>query len=162
MIIQCMRMTPYFTDDYIYPIRIYLQKNWKFHNPNDINKKRYDSNMNSGKVIIEIVFRSLKNQKIILKIFNLSVNKAPIVAITCFVLHSYCEMWKFSKPSHVNDATRKDNLVGFRGYRLPTLKNGEQVKQEGKLMKTKLFEQWLLNHWRVSTTLYFHKRFWKN
>jgi hypothetical protein len=48
--------------------------------------------MNSGKVIIEIGFRSLKNQKIILKIFNLSVNKAPIVAITCCVLHNYCEI----------------------------------------------------------------------
>ncbi len=49
-----------------------------------------------------------------------------------------CEI--FSKPGHVNDATRKDNLVGCRGYRLPTLKNGESVKQERKLMRTKLFE----------------------
>jgi hypothetical protein len=39
----------------------------------------------------------------------------------------------------VNDTTRKDNLVGFRGYKLPTLKNGEQAKQEGKLTRTKLF-----------------------
>jgi hypothetical protein len=46
----------------------------------------------------------------------------------------------------VNDAIRKDNLVFFRGYRLPTMKNGEQAKQEGKLMRTKLFELWLLNH----------------
>jgi hypothetical protein len=30
-----------------------------------------------------------------------------------------------------------------------TLKDGKQVKHEGKLMKTKLFEQWLLNHPRV-------------
>jgi hypothetical protein len=84
--------------------------------------------MNSGKVIIEIVFRSLKKQKIILKFFNSSVNRAPIVAITCCVLHSYYEMWKISKLGHVNDATKKDNLIRFKDYRLPTLKNGEQAK----------------------------------
>ncbi len=84
MIIQCMRMQPYFIGDYIYPMRIYLQKNWKFHNPNDINKNRYDSNMNSRKVIIEIVFRSLKNHKIILKFFNSNVNRCrnPSLGLT--------------------------------------------------------------------------------
>jgi hypothetical protein len=46
----------------------------------------------------------------------------------------------------VNDATIKDNLVGFKGCRLQTLKNGKQAKQERKLTRTKLFEQWLLNH----------------
>lgn len=49
----------------------------------------------------------------------------------------------------MNDTTRKDNLVGFRGDRLPILKDGEQAKQEGKLMRTKIFEQWLLDHPRV-------------
>jgi hypothetical protein len=43
----------------------------------------------------------------------------------------------------------KNNLVRFRGDRLPTLKCGEQAKQEGELMRTKTFEQWLLDHPRV-------------
>jgi hypothetical protein len=49
----------------------------------------------------------------------------------------------------VNDTTRKDNLVGFRGDRLPTLKDGEHAKQEGESMRTKIFEQWLLDHAKV-------------
>ncbi len=81
-----------------------------------------------------------------MKNFNSSVNEAPGVAITCFVLHNYCEMWKIPKLSHVNDAARRDNLAGFRVDRLPTLRDGMQVKQEGELMKRALFEQWLIDH----------------
>ncbi len=69
--------------------------------------------------------------------------------LTCCVLHNYCEMWKILKPNNVNDTTRKDNLVGFRGDRLPTLKDGEHAKQEGESMRTKIFEQWLLDHAKV-------------
>jgi hypothetical protein len=47
---------------------------------------------------------------------------------------------------HVNDATRRDNLVGFRVDGLPTLRVGEEIKQVGDLMKKALFEQWLIGH----------------
>jgi hypothetical protein len=50
---------------------------------------------------------------------------------------------------HVNDATRKDDLTRFIADKLSTLKDEKQAKQERKLMKTKLFEQWLLNHPKV-------------
>jgi hypothetical protein len=49
----------------------------------------------------------------------------------------------------VNDVTKKYDLTRIRGDRLPTFKDGKQAKQERKLMKIKLFEQWLLNHPRV-------------
>jgi len=38
-------------------------------------------------------------------------------------------MWKIPEPNRVNDATKKDNLAGFRVNRLQTLKDGEQAKQ---------------------------------
>jgi hypothetical protein len=34
-------------------------------------------------------------------------------------------MWKIPKFGHVYDATRRDNFVGFRDDRLPTLKDGK-------------------------------------
>jgi hypothetical protein len=37
-------------------------------------------------------------------------------------------MWKIQELDRVNDAIRKDNLVGFRSVRLSTLKDGEQAK----------------------------------
>ncbi len=85
--------------------------------------------MSFANVIIENAFGSLKNRWCILKNFNFNVNKTPIVVIACFVLHNYCEMWKILEPNRVNDATKRDNLVGFKVDRLPTLKDGEQAKQ---------------------------------
>ncbi len=81
-----------------------------------------------------------------MKIFKSSVNKAPTVVITCCVLHNYCETWKISKPSRVNDVPKRDNFARFNIDRLSTLKDGKQAKQVGELMKRALFEQWLINH----------------
>lgn len=53
-------MTPYLMNDTIYSIHIYLPK--KSHNLNDVNKRKYDSNMNSEKVILENVLGILKNK----------------------------------------------------------------------------------------------------
>ncbi len=38
------------------------------------------------------------------------------------------------------------NLARFRVNRLPTLRDGEQAKQAGELMRRALFEQWLIDH----------------
>ncbi len=46
----------------------------------------------------------------------------------------------------MNDAATTDNLARFKVDRLPTLKDGEQAKQGGELMRRVLFEQWLINH----------------
>jgi hypothetical protein len=55
-----MRRTPFLIGDAIYPICTYLQKNWKTCNPTDVDKIRYDSNMNSRKVVIENAFGSFE------------------------------------------------------------------------------------------------------
>jgi len=49
-------------------------------------------------------------------------------------------MWKIYKPSCLNDAMRRDKLVGFRVDRLTTSKDGEHEKQIEKLMKITLLE----------------------
>jgi hypothetical protein len=55
-------------------------------------------------------------------------------------------MWKIPKPNHVNYTARRDNLVGFKVDKLPTLMGGEHTKQARELMKRALFKQWLLDH----------------
>jgi hypothetical protein len=57
-----MRCTPFLIGDAIYPNHTCLQKNWKTRNPADVDNIRYDSNMNSRKVVIENAFGSLKNR----------------------------------------------------------------------------------------------------
>ncbi len=79
-------------------------------------------------MIFENVFGFLKNQCRILKIFNSNVNRVFVVVIIYYVFHNYYEMWKIQELDRVNDAIRKDNLVGFRSVRLSTLKDGEQAK----------------------------------
>jgi hypothetical protein len=110
-------MTPYLMNDSIYPIYIYLPKNWKSHNLNDINKRRYDSNMISKKVILENVLGSSKNKWWILKIFNV---------IICCVFHNYCEMWKIPTLGHLNDVKRKSTLQDLMFTKI----KGMQNKQE--------------------------------
>jgi hypothetical protein len=59
---------------WLYLSHMYLfTKKLKFHNPNDIDLKKNDSNMNLRRVIIEIIFKSLKKQKRILNFLNSSV-----------------------------------------------------------------------------------------
>ncbi len=62
-----------------------------------------------------------------------------MVVITC-ALHHYFKMWKIYKPSCLNDAMRRDKLVGFRVDRLPTSKDGEHAKQIEKLIKITLLK----------------------
>jgi hypothetical protein len=65
-----MKYTRFLIGDATYPIRTYLQKNWKIRNPAHVDKIRYDSNMNSGRVVIKNAFGSLKNRWRILKHLN--------------------------------------------------------------------------------------------
>ncbi len=50
---------PYIINDDACPIWSYLQKNSKTYNLNDVDKIKYDYNMNLGNVVIENAFRSL-------------------------------------------------------------------------------------------------------
>jgi hypothetical protein len=120
--IQSMRCTPFLISDATYPIRTYLQKNWKTHNPTNVDKIRYDYNMNSRKVVIENAFGSLKNKWRILKHFNSRVDKTSPITIACCVLHNYCEMWGALKLKLANAKIRGDNLMGFGVNRLPIVK----------------------------------------
>lgn len=59
----------------------------------NVDKTRFDFGINSGRVVIENTFASLKNRWQILKHFNAIVDKAVRVAIACCVLHNYCKIW---------------------------------------------------------------------
>jgi hypothetical protein len=87
-----MGCTPFLIGDITYLIHTYLQKNWKICNPTNVEKIKYDSNMNLGKVVTENV-GSLKNRWKILKHLNYRVDKTSPITIVCCVFHNYCEMW---------------------------------------------------------------------
>ncbi len=104
-----------------------------------MDKIRYDSNMNLGKVVIKNAFGFLKNRWRILKHFNFKIDKASPITIVCCVLHNYCEMWGAPKLGLTNAKIRSDNLMGFGVDRLPIFRKGKQVKVEGELLKRVFF-----------------------
>jgi hypothetical protein len=130
-----MTFAPFLIGDATYPNRTYLQKNFKTHIHVNVDKIRYNSNMNLGKVVIENAFGSLKNRWRILKHFNFKVDKASSITIVCCVLHNYCEMWGAPKLGLTNEKIRNDNLMGFGVDRLHIFRKGEQAKVENEILK---------------------------
>ena len=76
--------------------KLYFLKIMEFSHYNEYGVfcgfSRFDSSVNTGRVVIEQVFGSLKNRWRILKGFNISVEKAALVTLACCVLHNYCEV----------------------------------------------------------------------
>ena len=139
-----VRCTPYLIGDAAYPIRTYLIKNWKA--PNDLQKKRFDHSMNSGRVVIEQAFGSLKNRWRILKHFNSRVDRAASVTIACCWLHNYCEMMNQPEPHVANVDLRRDPLVGFGNARLAMDREGDFAKRQGEILRQRLFRQWVIEN----------------
>jgi hypothetical protein len=136
-IIQGMKCIPFLIDDVVYSICTYLQKNWKTYNPLDVNNIRYDSNMNSRRVVIENAFGSLKNRWKILKHFD----KTSLITIACCVFHNFCEMWGALEFGLVNARIRGGKLMGFGVDILPIVRKGKQAKAKGERLRRVLFEQ---------------------
>jgi hypothetical protein len=68
--------TLHIIDDSTYSIQTNLKKNWKTKNFVNMDKIRYDFNMNKNKVVIKNAFGSLKNKWRILKHLNSRVDRA--------------------------------------------------------------------------------------
>ena len=56
------------------------------------DSRRFDSSVNSGRVVIEQAFGALKNWWCILKGFNMFVDNVALMTLACCVLHNYCEV----------------------------------------------------------------------
>jgi len=78
-----------------------------------VDKIRYDSNMNSRRVVIKNAFVSLINRWRIWKHFNSKVDKASLITIAYCVFHNYSEMWGAPEPRLANARIKGDNLMGF-------------------------------------------------
>ncbi len=78
-----------------------------------MDKPKYDSSMNSGKVIIENAFGSLKNRWHILRHFSSKVDRVVRVVVACCVLHNYCLRWSAPKLGPPNVVAAQENFQGF-------------------------------------------------
>ena len=136
--------TPYLIGDAAYPIRTYLIKNWKA--PNDMDKRRFDNSMNSGRIVIEQAFGTLKNRWRILKNFNSRVDRAARITVACCWLHNYCEMLNQPEPHVINAGFRRDPHVGFGNAQIPVDREGEHAKRRGEILRQQLFRQWVLEN----------------
>jgi hypothetical protein len=140
-----VEVRPYLLGDSAYPSRPYLLKIFKA-STTDLrynDKKRFDESVNSGRVIIEHAFGALKNRWQILKNFNMSMDRAATVTLTCCVLHNFCEIYGERVPLPENVAQRADPFVGVRrgGMRLPG--DGRAGKIAGEQMRAAIFESWV-------------------
>ena len=104
---------------------------------------RFDSSVNSGRVVIEQAFGALKNRWRILKGFNMSVDKAAVVTLACYVLHNYCEITKQRILVSANVRLQRDPYVGFHIGRMQLPRKGVAAKLEGEAMRQILFTSWL-------------------
>jgi hypothetical protein len=84
---------PYLLEDSAYPIRLYLLKNFKLGNPIFNYQIGFYSSVNLGRVC-ENAFAALKSHLIILKAFDMVVDKCAMVTLICTVLHNFCEFHK--------------------------------------------------------------------
>ena len=108
-----------------------MLKNFKPTNLAFHDMKRFDSSINSSRVVIEHVFGALKNQWRILKSFSLNVDKCANVKVTCFVLHNFNKLhWVGQLPQkwleHLDDP-----FVGMhcRPQVMPNYENGGKIAE---------------------------------
>ena len=111
-----VEVCPYLLQDLSYPSGPYLLKNFKTSvtNPRFHDNKIFDKSVDSGRVVIEHAFWTLKNQWRILKNFNMNMDRTATVTLECCVFHNFCEIASKWSPLPENVAQRPDPFVGVR------------------------------------------------
>ena len=104
---------------------------------------RFDSSINSGRVVFEQTFGALKNRWRILKGFNMSVDKAALLTLPCCVLHNYCEINRQHVPIPTYVRVQRDPYVGFQVGRMQLPREGLATKLAGEAMRDILFASWV-------------------
>jgi hypothetical protein len=144
IIVRGVQIQPFLIGDSAYLSRPYLLKNFKPGNDPVLHDQvRFDSAINSGKVVIENAFGALKNRWRILKCFNSDVDKCPTVIVACCVLHNYCELRGERLPHPTDTRLRRDALVGLHRGRQQLPDYGNVAKIAGENMRCALFASWL-------------------
>jgi len=115
-------------------------------NPTNVDKIRYDPNMNLGKVVRENAFGFLKNKWKFLKHFNYKVDKTSLIIVVCCVFHNYCEILNALEFGLTNARIRGDSIMGFSVDKLPVIREGKQAKTQGERLRKVLFGQWVIDH----------------
>ena len=89
VIVGGRHIQPFLLGDAGYPSRTYLLRNYKPVD-GDVDKIRFDRQINGGRISIENAFGLLKGRWHILNSVNARVDTAPSIVIGCCVLHNFC------------------------------------------------------------------------
>ena len=119
-----------------YPSRTYLLQNYKPAD-GDVDKIRFDRQINGGRVSIENAFGLLKMQWRILNSVNYRIDIAPSIVIGYCVLHNFCQL--------VKEPLLRTDLVPLhmvRGRRR-VIREGRVAKEAGEMIRDILFNNWL-------------------
>ena len=115
-----INMGLYFIEDTTYWSWAYTLKNYKIvilANAAMVDKIRFDSTMNIGRVMVEQIFGSLKNRWPILKAFKPFGENVHVVILTCCILHNYYSEIDF-RQCIIDWRLCKDPYVRFHAIRM--------------------------------------------
>jgi hypothetical protein len=136
VIVDGTHIQPFLLGDAGYPSRTYLLRNYKPVD-GDVDKIRFDRQINGGRVSIENAFGLLKMRWRILNSLNSRVDIAPSIVVGCCVLHNFCQLMK--EPLMRSDPVPLHMVRGRR----PVIREGRATKEAGEEMRDVLFKNWL-------------------
>jgi hypothetical protein len=114
----------------------YLLRNYKPAD-GDVDKIRFDRQINGSRVNIKNAFGLLKMRWRILNSVNSRVDTTPSIVVGCCVLHNFCQLIK--EPLLRTDPVP---LHIVRGQQ-PVIREGRAAKEAGEEMRNVLFKNWL-------------------
>ena len=140
VLVRGMRVRPYLLADAGYPSREYMLRNFKPADGN-VDKIRFDLQMNVGRVLVENAFGLLKGRWKILKRANCSVLRLPKVVVACCVLHNFCQLMEVGEPCD-GVGVCIDPHIGL-ARQLPRHREGRQATLAGEALRELLYADFL-------------------
>ena len=131
VLVRGTRVRPYLLADAGYLSREYMLRNFKPAYGN-VDKIRFDLQMNVGCVLVENVFGSLKGRWRILKRANCFVFRLSAVVNACCGLHNFCQLMEVGEPCD-GVGVCIDPHIGL-ARQLPRHREGRQATLAGEAL----------------------------
>ena len=131
VLVRGTRVRPYLLAYACYPSREYMLCNFKPADGN-VDKIRFDLQMNARRVLVENAFGLLEGRWRILKRANCSILRLPAVVAACCVLHNFCQLMEVGEPCD-GVGVCIDPHIGL-ARQLPRHREGRQATLAGEAL----------------------------